>query len=678
MPVTMSGMASGMDTDAIIQKLVNVESKPIQQLEIRKKKLNNRKEGLRNLSRQLNDISNTAKDLFGVRASFTEKSAVSSDSSALDAKATKFADKGVKKIKVIQLATSHKIATDPVWEKEQLPAGTFTIEVDGSKKTINFKGGTLKKLFEKIESAASEIVMPTYMLKGGDTYVLTITSRKSGEKGEIRLTGDKELLTKIGLIGGEAKERKSEVVVSFDSRYFTSYMGEKKPESENGNIKVGDNGKSVAVQGLIWREYALPVELAVKADTNFEFDVSYHDKRIEEEAGIPKRLRIGPKERINIKGIILEGYNPERKRERKKEDGKVLDSLMGIGLVSMENEKRVEKIYPISRDLQGTQTIAVGKDFKGGKIYKIVIYCNRGVMDISNVRLVTPMEQKPGFVAKNTIAAPQDAKLSVDGVELTRDRNDNLSDVIKGITLNLKRPTSTEVDLSIEPSIDLSIEKIKKFVDAYNKYLDLNRELTKAAISQKPGDYEKNYSQSGLFVGDMTLMRLEGTLQTTVNSAYPNSADNPIKVFPQMGVSTGAINAEWESIKSGKLIIDEALLKRTILENPEGVASFFGSDSDGDNRPDNGMAVKVVSVLKPYISGGKNIIAAKIELEDNSIKLADDSIKQKEDHLKKYEEKLKRKFATMEQAINQTNAQKQWMKYQLGGGSENEVGGKEK
>jgi flagellar hook-associated protein 2 len=677
MPVTMSGMASGMDTDAIIQKLVNVESRPIQQLEIRKKNLNNRKEGLKALGRQLDDVNNSAKDLFGIRASFTDKNAVSSDSSVLDAKATKNADKGVKKIKVIQLATSHKISTDPVQEKEQLPAGSFTIEVDGSKQTINFKGGTLKNLHEKIEGSASDLVTSSYMLKEGDTYVLTIMSKKSGEKGEIRLTGGKDLLTKIGLIGGEAKERKSEVAVSFDARYFTSYMGEKKAEAENGNIRVGENGKSVTVQGLAWREYALPIELAVKGDTNFEFDITYRDKKGDDETGIPKRLQVGPKEKINIKGIILEGYNVERKREGKKEDAKVFESLMGIGLASVENGKRVEKIYPIARDSKGTQTITAGKDFKNGKICKIILYCNRGLMDISNVRLATPVEKKGGLEAKNAIALPQDAKLSVDGIVVTRDRNDNLSDIIKGVSVNLKRPSPIEVDLNIEPSIDASVEKIKKFVDAYNKYLDFNRELTKAAMSEKPGQYEKNHSQSGLFVGDMTLMRLEGTLQTTVTGAYPGTAEKPIKVFSQMGVSTGAINAEWQTIKSGKLIIDEGLLKKTISENPEGVAAFFGSDSDGDNKADNGMAFKVVFVLKPYVSPGKNIIAAKIELEDNSIKLADDNIKQKEDHLKKYEEKLKRKFAAMEQAINQTNSQKQWMKYQLGG-ADNESGAKEK
>ncbi|HPL19188.1 MAG TPA: flagellar filament capping protein FliD, partial [Spirochaetota bacterium] len=324
----------------------------------------------------------------------------------------------------------------------------------------------------------------------------------------------------------------------------------------------------------------------------------------------------------------------------------------------------------LGRDLKGPQTIAAGRDLKGGKINKIILYCNRGTMELSGLRLATPADRKPGYAMKNVIAPAQDAKITVDGIEITRDRNDGLTDVIKGVTLTVKRPSQHEVDLNVEHSIDTSVDKIKKFVDAYNKYLDMHRDLTKAVMSQKPGDYDKNFSQQGLFMGDMTLMRLQGTLQVAVTSAYPNSADKPIRMFAEMGVSTGSINAEWESIKSGKLVVDEALLKKTILENPEGVTQFFGSDADGDNKADNGMAFRVVAMLKPYVSPGKNIIAAKIDMEDSGIKMADESIKAKEDHLKKYEEKLKRKFAAMEQAISQTNAQRQWMKNQMGGGSD--------
>ncbi|OHD66244.1 MAG: hypothetical protein A2176_06425 [Spirochaetes bacterium RBG_13_51_14] len=674
MPITISGMASGMDTDAVIEKLVNVESRPIRQLEIRKKNHNSRKDGLNTLGRHLNDINDAAKDLFGFRASYTDKNAVSSDSSVLDAKATNDADKGVKKIKVIQIASSHRISTDPMEEPADLPAGKFKIEVNGGSAAINFKGGKLKDLKEKIDESASGLVTTSYILKSGHTYILTIQSNRSGAKGEIKLTGDKELLSRVGFVDGAAKDRKSEIAVSFDSRYFTSYLGDKKPEAENGNIKVGENGASVTLRGLLWREYALPVDMPVKEDTRLEFDVSYLEK-IEEGAGLPRRLKVGPKETVNIKGIILEGYNIDRKREDKKEEPKSFDGIMGIGVVAVDNGKRKEKIYALGTDARGGQSIDVGRDFKNATISKIILYCNRGVMNVSNVRIATPEERKDWLEPKNVIALPQDARITVDGIEVTRDRNDDLTDVIKGISLNLKRPSSHEIDLTVEHSIETSVEKIRKFVDAYNKYLDYNRQVTKAAITKKPGDFDKVSSQSGLLVGDMILTRLQGTLQTTVNSAYPNNADQPIKMLTQIGVSTGAINAEWESIKSGKLIVDEAQLKKAVMENPDGVAAFFGSDTDGDNKPDNGMAFKVVYVLKPYVTPGKNIIAAQIEMEDNSIKLADEGIKRHEEHLKKYEEKLRVKFARMERAISETNAQKQWMRNQLdsfsGGGSDN-------
>ncbi|MBN2159333.1 MAG: flagellar filament capping protein FliD [Spirochaetes bacterium] len=678
MPVTMSGMASGMDTDSIIDKLVDVEARPIKQLEIRKKSHNLKKDGLKVLGRYLGDINSAAKELYGFRASFNDKSASSSDSSALEAKATSLADKGLRRIKIIQIATPHKVSTDPIQEEEIIPAGKFTIEVDGEKETINFKGGKLKRLAEQIQDTASDLVATTYIRKSGDEYLMTIQSNKTGEKGEIKLTGDKGLLDKIGLTGGVRKESVDEVKVSFDSRYFTSYMGDRRAEAENGSVRVGENGVSVTVKGLIWREYALPIEMAIKEDSQFEFELSYRDKTDGEDEGIPRRLQVGPEEKINIKGIILEGYNVERTREGKKDARKVYDSLMGVGLVSSEEGRRVERLYPIGGDAAGLMKIPVGKDFSAGTISKIIIYCNRGAMEVSRFRITTPAAKKDWPPLKNVIALPRDAKISVDGIEITRDRNDNLNDIIKGVTLSLKRPTQGEIDLSVENDTEASIEKIKKFVDAYNKYLDYQREATKAAIAKKPGEYKDGLSEKGLFVGDTTLMRLESALRMTVTDAYPGGGEKPIKMLSQIGVTTGAINAEWESIKAGKLVIDEAELKKAIIENPDGVSSFFGTDTDGDNRTDNGMAFKVIYVLKPYVSPGKNILSAKIELEDNSIKLADESIRQKEDHLKKYEDKLRRKFSQMEQAITQTNSQRQWMRQQFEGISGLERDGKDK
>ena len=120
---------------------------------------------------------------------------VSSDSSVLDAKATANADKGVQKDK----GHPDRLFPQGIHRsgagKGDLPAGNFTIEVDGSKQTINFKGGTLKEPEEKIRGRRVRYSCQHHIIrKDGDTYILTLQSKKTGEKGEIRLTGDKELL----------------------------------------------------------------------------------------------------------------------------------------------------------------------------------------------------------------------------------------------------------------------------------------------------------------------------------------------------------------------------------------------------------------------------------------------------------------------------------------------------
>ncbi len=665
MPVTISGMSSGLDTDGIIEKLVNVEARPIRQLEIRKKNHNSRKEGLQTLSGQLEEIDKAARDLYGFRSSFHDKKVAASDSSVIDAKANKNADTGIKRVRVIQLATHHRVASAELGEDEVLPAGTISIEVDGKNAAVNFTGGTLKALKEKIDESASELVVPAYIRKSGTRYILTLQSKTIGEKGAMLFSGDRDLLLKSGLVTEGSADKKDEASLTFDSRYFTSYMGSGRPGKESGRIDVGNGGVSVTVRGLLWREYALPVELAVKSGSVLEFNLGYNAGSGGDEG--PAKIEVGPQERTNIKGIILEGYNIERKREVKRDDPKAFDSVMGIGLVSTAGGKRTEKIYPVSAGAAGPMTVEAGRDFPGGKISRIIFYCNTGVMDVSGMRLVSPVERKGGMEPGNVIAKAQDAKLSVDGIEVTRERNDDLNDVIKGVTLNLKRASGDDVKLTVEPGSDEGLEKIKKFVEAYNRYLELHRNLTKAGISDRPGDYEKTRAETGLFSSDTTLVRLQNSLNAAVTGAYSGGGEEPIRHLTQMGISTGAVNAEWETIRSGSLVIDEAALRKAIGENPDGVAAFFGNDTSGDNRIDDGMAYKVVYVLRPYVSSGKNIIAAKLELEDNSIRLADDSIKRHEDHLKKYEDKLRSKFRRMEQAITQTNSQQQWMKNQLGG-----------
>lgn len=664
MPVTMGGLASGVDTDSIINKLVEVESQPIKQLQRGKYLNNQKKEALRKLSSQLKDLDSKAKDLYGFRAAYDEKKAVSSDTSVIEATASKQADSGSNKVEVLQLASYHKITTDAIEYEKKLPAGKFSITVNGIEKKINFRGGGLKALNEAIREEADEIVATDHISTDGTKYVVGLTSKIPGKKGEIGVKGSEDLLKAAGLINGEKIKSQDDFPVVFDRKFFSPYSGEKKPEDQDGTLDVGKEGKEVTVKGELWQEYELPFKADIKKDTILKFSFTYSK---EEEEKVPLKVETGPEDEINVKGIKLKSYNISRIRPLSKKEEKKFDSALGIGIISSEDGKRVEKIYPIEKDAAKNQEIPVGRDFEGKQAVKLVLYCSDGSAVFIEPVLSTPVKTQGDFELKNTIAKAENARLKVEGLEIERDRNEGLSDVIKGVTLNLKRKSDYPVELKVSPDLDKPVLKIKEFVDSYNKYIDLHKALTKAVKVEKPGESDK-LQESGLFMGDMALVRLENSLKTTIGASYPARVDKPVKMFNQMGVSTGKVNSSWDSIKEGKLVVEEDELRRVIVENPDGVKEFFGSDIDGDNRTDNGMAYTLVKTLNPYISSGKNIIESKIDFEDNSIKMANERITRQELHIKQFEEKLRKKFAVMERSISGAKSQQNWMKNQMGGG----------
>lgn len=669
MPVTMGGMASGVDTDSIINKLVEVESQPIKQLQKGKYLNNQKKEALRKLSSQLKELEGKARDLYGFRASYDEKKAVSSDTTVIEANASKQADSGSSRVEVLQLASYHKITTDAIEYEKKLPAGKFSITVNSIEKKINFRGGGLKALNEAIREEADDIVATDYISTDGTKYVVGLTSKIPGKKGEIGVKGSEELLKAAGLINGEKIKSQDDFPVVFDRKFFSSYTGEKKPADQDGTLDVGKEGKEVTVKGELWQEYELPFKAEIKKDTVLKFSFTYSKEDVEK---VPLKVETGPEDEINVKGIKLKSYNISRIRPLTKKEEKKFDSALGIGIISSDNGKRVEKIYPIEKDAAKNQEIPLGKDFEGKQALKLVLYCTDGSAMFIEPVLSTPVKTQGDFELKNTIAKAENAKLKVEGLEIERDKNEGLNDVIKGLTLNLKRKSEYPVELKVSPDLDKPVQKIKEFVETYNRYLDLHKALTKAVKVEKPGESEK-LQESGLFMGDMALVRLENSLKTTIGASYPARIEKPVKMFNQMGVSTGKVNSSWESIKEGKLVVEEDELRRVIVENPDGVKEFFGSDIDGDNKTDNGMAYTLVKTLNPYISSGKNIIESKIDFEDNSIKMANERIARQELHIKQFEEKLRKKFAVMERSISGAKSQQSWMKNQMGGGGGNQT-----
>jgi flagellar hook-associated protein 2 len=671
MPVTMGGMASGIDTDGIIEKLVKVEAQPIAKLQNDKQEFSVRKQALQNLGSLLNELQKSAKELYGFRSSYEDKKAISSNPGIIEAIPSSHAEKGVKYITVKRMAGNHKIISDTVAEKFDIPAGKFKIEVNGDSEVINFRGGTIDKLSDKISEQASRLVNVEMVKTAGDKFVLSLESKIPGEKGEIKISGDKDLLKKVGIVKGEKNAEKNKLTIIFDTKNFTPYEGKTVKDAENGNLSVSPDGKSMNITGVLWREFTLPAEKELKKDSFLEITTEFKspEEPEKEDESLPYKIKTGPQENTVIKGIELKSYNISRDRllERPPVKKNVTD-ILGVGVVYTDETGRQEKIYQLQKDAKGVQEIPVGEELAGKKIGKVIFYCNDGEVRFQNAAIVTPEKGKDLLEPKNTISEAKNALMKVDGVDIERDKNEGIVDVIKGVTLNIKGANENEkVILTIDNDIDKAIGKIKKFVEVYNKYLEMHSQLTRSVKTEKPDDFDKVKSDSGLFVGDMTLVNLQNQLRTTVSNAYPSRTERPIRIFSEVGVSTGAINSAWETIKEGKLVVDEDKLRTQIVENPAGVRDLFGSDNDGDNRIDNGLGYTVEYVLDPYVRPGKNIIAAKISYQDDEMKNTDERIARLQEHVKSYEQKLRTKFANMEKAVSGAKSQKEWLKQQSGG-----------
>ncbi|GEA16638.1 hypothetical protein E308F_28840 [Moorella sp. E308F] len=190
----ISGLASGLDTDSIINQLMDIERIPLTRLQQRKDQYNVEKNAWHDIYTRLSNLQSKLTDL-KLASTFTGMKATSSNTSALTASAASNAVAGSYKVGIIRLAQAHKVAS-----VEQLTAddnnslgfsGTFTIKVNGIVRTITVDAGdSLNSISAKInkspdEGGAGDIVTASVI-----DHRLVIASKTSGANGGIQFNDD--------------------------------------------------------------------------------------------------------------------------------------------------------------------------------------------------------------------------------------------------------------------------------------------------------------------------------------------------------------------------------------------------------------------------------------------------------------------------------------------------------
>ncbi|WGU93745.1 flagellar filament capping protein FliD [Paenibacillus dendritiformis] len=218
MGFSIGGLASGLDTGMMIEKLMMLERIPYNNLEQKKNDFSGFQSYFRNLNTKLSTLRDKAADLT-LNANFKLTSTKSSDEQAVKAIGSDNAVTGNYQVTVDKLAKSHVIkanefnSTD---DSSSLENQTISFsQPDGTEVTVTLKGKTYGEMLENLKNDInknSKTVSSSLVETSPGKKTLVLTSVKtgvenafhqgSGGSSGIGITGSGNILNDLGLLSG--------------------------------------------------------------------------------------------------------------------------------------------------------------------------------------------------------------------------------------------------------------------------------------------------------------------------------------------------------------------------------------------------------------------------------------------------------------------------------------------
>ncbi|AVP66421.1 flagellar filament capping protein FliD [Clostridium sporogenes] len=286
---------------------------------------------------------------------------------------------------------------------------------------------------------------------------------------------------------------------------------------------------------------------------------------------------------------------------------------------------------------------------------------------------------------------------------------------IDGVSYNISgAKKDEEISFSLNGDTGQSFNKIKGFIDDYNKLVD---ELQKKVIEKKYRKFEplteeqkkdmkendiklwEEKAQSGILRNDSDIQNMLSSLRR----AFFDSVEGAGLSLKEVGLTTSS-----DYTQGGKIIFDpiidkdgnsgEERLKKLLKEDPDRVFKIFSKQSDSypSYSPDltsternqrykeEGILQRINDIFKDYtrtqknVNGKMGIFVEKAgikgttsEINNNlykELEKREKTIKEMEDRLVERENRYYYQFAQLEKYMNQMNSQSSWLAQQLGGG----------
>jgi len=164
-----------------------------------------------------------------------------------------------------------------------------------------------------------------------------------------------------------------------------------------------------------------------------------------------------------------------------------------------------------------------------------------------------------GVGAANTrfTSTAQDAKLTVDGVAVTRSSN-TISDLVSGVKLQLNQVTTAPVSLSATRATEALTNAVSDLVDTYNAVLETVTEQTNAV--------------DGALRSDTAAKSMLAALKQMTSTSLLTGTGGSPTTLAQIGIRTNT---------DGTLAVDSAAVTTALSKYPDAVEAMFTASTDG-------------------------------------------------------------------------------------------------
>ncbi len=583
----------------------------------------------------------------------------------VSATATTEAIAGRYAIDVLQLAQSHKVASDVLPENAKFGPGKLQISMGDQQFTIDVKAKSkLVDVVRDINNSKSNPGVRASVINDVDGPRLIVASTTSGQENRIKISAEAERgdpLKKLEYKTLEERVKDLEKARA-NAQELISPLSEKEKEfAKQIADKISDAAKQVDEE--IAQEVQ-QVAQTVQAESGAgEAAGELSNAAVTAAAAAAEAAKsLKPEDRIpgwseTASGTLLDSYwEPEVELDDKAIEkspdvpgwsntasGTLTDSYVTPkeAQVILDNKLAQEQAEIQRAVVAGEITPEEAKQKERARLTpEERAYLEK--VDKADADLKAAQESFDTYQGMTEVQAAQDSKVVLDGVAHLSSENNIIENAIEGVDLTLKgksEPNKAPSEIDIEYDRQGVRDDIEQFVAAYNQFYQLSQQL---------GSVDPRTGQAGPLSGDSVVRSSDAKLKRLFSTDIEPAPEN-LKTLTEFGITT---------TRQGTLEINYKLLDKQVNNNFNKLSEFFGGNK--------GFAKRVEDTIQQMTGVTGAIRTREKSLTESNRRLGDDqaALDRRMDSLEK---RTHAKFVAMQDATGKMQSQLAGMMNALGG-----------